>query len=211
MNRRSFLRSASGIMAQPMLHSLMPTRSALLYAAQPSASKKAPSKAPQPPADHSLTIKPCTIEISPGVNIKTLAYNGQVPGPLLRLRQGVPVTIDVTNETGNADIVHWHGLAIDSLNDGAMEEGSPMIPAGGHLRYSFTPNPAGSRWYHTHAGAGANLGIGTYTGQFGFLLIDGDGDPGHYDQEVFLAIHHWQPSFVPMVETMQIGRASCRE
>ena len=195
-------------MAQPLLHSLVPASSGLLLAAQQNTTKKATSKSPRAAADHSLTIQPCTIEISPGVNIKTVAYNGQVPGPLLRLRQGVPVTIDVTNATEDADIVHWHGLTTDSLNDGAMEEGSPMIPPGGHLRYSLTPNPAGSRWYHTHAGAGANLGIGTYTGQFGFLLIDGAGDPGHYDQEVFLAIHHWQPSFVPMVETMQAESAN---
>jgi FtsP/CotA-like multicopper oxidase with cupredoxin domain len=188
MNRRSFLLSAGGVVTHPLLNSLIPAPTSLLHAAQQSAAKKAPSKAsnlPRPAADHSLTIKPCTIEISPGVNIKTTAYNGQVPGSLLRLRQGVPVTIDVTNETGNADIVHWHGLAIDSLNDGAMEEGSPMIPAGGHLRYSFTPNPAGSRWYHTHATAGANLSLGTYTGQFGFLLVEGASDLNHYDQEVF--------------------------
>ena len=145
MNRRSFLRSASGVMAQPLLHSAIPASSSLLFAAQQNAAKKAASKSPQVAADHSLTIKPCTLEISPGVNIKTVAYNGQVPGPLLRLRQGVPVTIDVTNATETPDIVHWHGLTTDSLNDGAMEEGSPMIPPGGHLRYSLTPNPTGSR------------------------------------------------------------------
>ena len=42
------------------------------------------------------------------------------------------MTIDVTNATDSPDIVHWHGLAIDSLNDGAMEEGSPMIPVWHH-------------------------------------------------------------------------------
>lgn len=194
-------------MAQPLLHSLVPVPSGLLIAQQLPA-KASASKTPLHAADHSLAIKPCTLEISPGVTIKTTAYNGQVPGPLLRLRQGLPVTIDVSNETANEDIVHWHGLTTDSLNDGAMEEGSPMIPAGGHLRYTLTPNPTGSRWYHTHNGAGANLAIGTYTGQFGFLIVDGAGDPGHYDQEIFLAIHHWEPSFVPMVETMQAESAN---
>jgi FtsP/CotA-like multicopper oxidase with cupredoxin domain len=208
MNRRSFLRTASVVAAQPLLQSLVPASSSLLVSAQQTAAKKPASRSPQAAADHSLNIKPCTIEISPGVNIKTIAYNGQVPGPLLRLRQGVPVTIDVTNATETADIVHWHGLTTDSLNDGAMEEGSPMIPPGGRLRYSLTPTPAGSRWYHTHTGSGANLGIGTYTGQFGYLVIDGPGDPGHYDQEVFLAVHHWEPSFVPMVETMQAQSAN---
>jgi FtsP/CotA-like multicopper oxidase with cupredoxin domain len=202
MNRRSFLLSATGAAAQPLLQSLAP--SSLLFAQQ----TKAPAKPPLAPADHTLTIKPCTIEISPGVNITTLAYNGQVPGPLLRLRQGVPVTIDVINQTANDDIVHWHGLTTDSLNDGAMEEGSPMIPAGGHQRYMLTPNPTGLRWYHTHATAGSNLAIGSYTGQFGFLIVEGAPDPGHYDQEFFLAVHHWEPSFVPMVETMQAQSAN---
>jgi len=154
-------------------------------------------------ADHILRIEPCTLDIGPGATVKTLSYNGQVPGPHLRMREGVPVTIDVTNAATEPDIVHWHGLAIDSLNDGAMEEGSPMIAPGKTQRYSFTPKPSGTRWYHTHAGAGGNLGMGTYTGQFGFLLIEGKAATPAYDQEVNLAIHHWEPSFVPMVEHMR--------
>jgi FtsP/CotA-like multicopper oxidase with cupredoxin domain len=119
------------------------------------------------------------------------------------MREGIPVTIDVTNATSRPDIVHWHGLAIDALNDGAMEEGSPMIAAGTTHRYSFTPKPSGTRWYHTHMPAYDDLSIGTYTGQFGFLLIEGREQPAQYDQEINLAIHHWGASFVPMVETMR--------
>jgi FtsP/CotA-like multicopper oxidase with cupredoxin domain len=160
-------------------------------------------RATQPKPDYSLNLQPTTIDLGHGVSVKTVAYNGQVPGPVLRFCEGLPVIIDVTNSSPNADIVHWHGLAIDSLNDGAMEEGSPMIQPGGKLRYSFTPRPVGTRWYHTHAGAGGDLTRGTYTGQFGFMVIDGKSAPGDYDQELFLAIHHWVPSFVPMVETMR--------
>lgn len=191
MNRRNFLASASALLASQSLHALLPQQS-------DQGGTKRTGK-----ADHSLRIAPCTLEIGKGVTIKTIAYNGQVPGPLLRLREGVPVTIDVTNAGSEPDLVHWHGLAIDSLNDGAMEEGSPMIPAGATQRYTFTPKPAGTRWYHTHAAAYDNLSLGTYTGQFGFLLIEGKEQPAHYDQEINLAIHHWEPSFVPMVETMR--------
>jgi FtsP/CotA-like multicopper oxidase with cupredoxin domain len=158
---------------------------------------------PKGKPDHTLKIEPVSLEIGPGVTIKTIGYNGQVPGPLLRLKEGVPVTIDVTNASQGPDLVHWHGLAIDSLNDGAMEEGSPMIGAGAAHRYAFTPKPSGSRWYHTHNAAYENLSVGTYSGQFGFLLIDGKEDPARYDQEINLAVHHWEPSFVPMVETMR--------
>ena len=186
MNRRNFLSAAGLVLAERSLHAALP--------GAPQASGK---------ANHSIRIEPCTIDIGSGVKIETLAYNGQVPGPLLRLREGVPVTIDVTNASAHPDIVHWHGLAIDSLNDGAMEEGSPMIPVGKTQRYSFTPKPSGTRWYHTHTTAYDNLAIGTYTGQFGFLLIEGKDQPAPYDQEVNLAVHHWEPSFVPMVETMR--------
>jgi FtsP/CotA-like multicopper oxidase with cupredoxin domain len=163
---------------------------------------------PKTKADYTLKIEPSSIEIAPGVVIKTTAYNGQVPGPILRMREGAQATIDVANASEHPDLVHWHGLAIDSLNDGAMEEGSPMIAPDGLLRYAYTPRPAGTRWYHTHARAGDDLSLGTYSGQYGFLLVEGEPDPGHYDQEIFLALHHWGPSFVPMVDTMRAASAN---
>lgn len=189
MRRREFLASAAMTLAARSMHGLVPGQ-----AGNPAAAGK---------ADHALRIEPCTLDIGHGVSVKTIAFNGQVPGPLLRLREGLPVTIDVTNATQNPDITHWHGLAIDSYNDGAMEEGSPMIAPGKTQRYHFTPRPAGTRWYHTHAGAYDNLALGTYSGQFGFLLIEGREQPAPYDMEVNLAIHHWEPGFVPMVDTMR--------
>ncbi len=188
MNRRNFLSSAAAI-----------TTTAGLFGAHSLA-------APVPPAkpDITLKIEPCALEISPGVQVRTTAYNGQVPGPLLRLKEGRPVRIDVTNATSTADIVHWHGLAIDPINDGAMEEGSPMIAPGATYRYAFTPRPSGTRWYHTHATANADLTLAAYSGQFGFLLVEGRDNPARYDQEINLAIHHWEPSFIPMAETMRL-------
>lgn len=116
MNRRSFLSSAGMLLAAQSLNTVLPAQA-----------KKEKAR-PAGKADHSLRIEPCALEIGPGVTIETRSFNGKVPGPLLSLREGVPVSIDVTNAGTDADIVHWHGLAIDSLNDGAMEEGSPMIP-----------------------------------------------------------------------------------
>jgi FtsP/CotA-like multicopper oxidase with cupredoxin domain len=121
MNRRRFLASSSVVLADQMF------------------SHGGPAWASKARAHYTLRIEPCKLEIAPGIVIDTIGYNGQVPGPILRVREGVPVIIDVTNSTANADIVHWHGLAIDSLNDGAMEEGSPMIPAGRTLRYHVMP------------------------------------------------------------------------
>ena len=108
-------------------------------------------------ADHTLRIAPLKLELAPNKVINTFAYNGTVPGPLLRVPEGQPVTIDVTNDTDIEDIVHWHGLYLPALVDGAMEEGSPMITRGGTQRYNFTAKPSGTRWYHSHNIAGTDL------------------------------------------------------
>jgi FtsP/CotA-like multicopper oxidase with cupredoxin domain len=145
----------------------------------------------QAPADVRLEIAPFRLEIAPKKVIHTVAYNRLVPGPLIRWPEGKPITIDVVNRTDVPEIVHWHGLWIPSEEDGAVEEGSPMIAPGGQRRYRFTPRPAGFRWYHTHAFAGHDLGRGGYTGQFGCFYIEPKQAPGAYDQEVFFTLHDW--------------------
>ncbi len=143
------------------------------------------------PADYTVRIAPLNLELAPGVVIRTTAFNGTVPGPLMRWRAGRPITVDVVNDTGADDWVHWHGLIIPSAVDGSEEEGTPTAPAHGARRYAFTPEPTGFRWYHSHRMAGHDLRIGTYSGEFGFLMLDPDSDPARYDQEVFLALHDW--------------------
>ncbi|MDB5531930.1 MAG: multicopper oxidase, type 3 [Hyphomicrobiales bacterium] len=157
-----------------------------------------PARAQAPEADYHLTIAPISLEIAPGHVIETIGYNGTVPGPLLRLREGRPATIAVTNTSPNHELVHWHGLAIPSNVDGAMEEGTPMLMPGRSASYTFTPRPAGNRWYHSHAMAGKDLTQSLYSGQFGFLYVEPSSDPGRYDQEMFIAMHQWEPSFVSM-------------
>jgi FtsP/CotA-like multicopper oxidase with cupredoxin domain len=81
---------------------------------------------------------------------------------------------------------------IPSAQDGATEEGSPIIDPGKSLTYSFVPKPSGTRWYHSHAMAMTDLSKSTYSGEFGFLIVEpAAGDPGSYDSEVLLAAHHW--------------------
>src|SRR5271156_5530658 len=141
--------------------------------------------------DYSLDIAPYSLQISAKHSIRTIAYNQQVPGQLLRFKEGQPVMIAVTNHTSAEEIVHWHGLFLPSDVDGAMEEGTPMIAPGATVHYNLTPRPAGFRWYHTHTFAGTDLKKGQYTGQHGFLLIEPREDPARYDQEFFLALHDW--------------------
>src|ERR1700733_7158624 len=144
------------------------------------------------PADFTLRIAPVAVEIAPSHFVSTVGYNGTSPGPVLRMREGRPVTVDVINDSGAPELVHWHGLFVPSEIDGAEEEGSPIIPPGARRRYRFTPRPAGTRWCHSHAMAMGDLHRGSYTGQYGFVIIDSGREPGAYDQEVFLALRDWE-------------------
>jgi FtsP/CotA-like multicopper oxidase with cupredoxin domain len=143
------------------------------------------------PPDYTLRIGKLSFEVAAGKFVKTTGFNGSVPGPLLRLKEGQPVSIQVVNELDRQDIVHWHGLHIPSPVDGAMEEGSPMVDVHSSRIYSFTPAPSGTRWYHTHAMAGRDLSRATYSGEFGFLYVEGKAEAGAYDVEKFLAFHEW--------------------
>src|SRR3984957_1429574 len=174
MNRRTFIAQAGAALTGAALASVAPAW-------------------PQAAPDVKLEIAPLALEIAPRKVIHTVAYNGRVPGPLIRWPLGKPLAIDVLNPTTIPELVHWHGLWTPSDMDGSMEEGSTMIMPGAQLRYAFTPEPAGFRWYHTHASAMHDLKRSTYTGQFGCFYIEPKNDPGAYDQEIFLTLHDWNP------------------
>src|SRR6202021_312 len=146
-------------------------------------------------ADYTLRIAPVTVELDRSHIISTTGYNGTAPGPVLRMREGKPISVDVINDTDTPEFVHWHGMLIPAEVDGTEEEGSPLVPPHGSRRFQLTPGPAGSRWYHSHAMAMDDLHKGSYTGQFGFVFVDGGNDPGHHDQELFLALRDWEPFF----------------
>jgi FtsP/CotA-like multicopper oxidase with cupredoxin domain len=146
--------------------------------------------------DVTLEIAPYTLEASPKHHIRTVAYNGQIPGPLFRMREGEPQSVEIRNLTRDSEVVHWHGLYLPPDIDGAMEEGTPMIAPGASTRYTMTPRPEGFRWYHTHTFAGKNLTKAQYGGLHGFLLIEAHDNPAAYDREVFLGLHDWNGQFL---------------
>ena len=168
----------------------------------PAGAQAASSQSPTPDskADHTLRIGPVTVELDRSHIVSTIGYNNSAPGPVLRMREGKPVTVDVINDTDTPELVHWHGMLIPPEVDGTEEEGSPLVPPRGRRRFQFAPRPAGSRWYHSHAMAMADLHKGAYTGQFGFVYVEGTGDPGQYDQELFLALRDWEPFFTATMD-----------
>ncbi len=146
-------------------------------------------------ADYTIRLAASPVEIAPDHILSTITYNGQFPGPLLRFKEGRPVTVDIINDTPTPEQLHWHGQMVPVDVDGAAEEGTPFIPAHGQRRISFMPKPAGFRFYHTHNRAGANLSAGQYSGQVGPVYIEPRANRADYDREVFLVLKEFEPTF----------------
>jgi FtsP/CotA-like multicopper oxidase with cupredoxin domain len=95
---------------------------------------------------------------------QVLAYNGQIPGPLLHARVGDLVRVNFTNEMDEASTIHWHGLRIDNAMDGTPAVMNPVMP-GETFIYEFIVPEAGTFWYHPHMRTYFQLEMGLH-GQF---------------------------------------------
>jgi FtsP/CotA-like multicopper oxidase with cupredoxin domain len=145
-------------------------------------------------ADYTIRIGTSLVELGPNQILSTTTYNGQFPGPLLRLTEGQRVTVDIHNDTDTPEQLHWHGQMIPADVDGASEQGTPFIPAHGVRRVSFVPKPTGFRFYHSHVVPRNDLTKGTYSGQAGPVYIGPKREPGRYDREVFLVLKEFEPA-----------------
>lgn len=118
---------------------------------------------------------------------EVLAYNGAVPGPVLRVRQGEPVRIVVDNRLGQDTTVHWHGIRLPIGMDGVPGLSQPPIRPGETFVYEFTPPDAGTFWYHPHANSLEQLGRGLA----GPLIVE-EREPIAVDRDVLWTIMDWR-------------------
>jgi FtsP/CotA-like multicopper oxidase with cupredoxin domain len=100
-------------------------------------------------------------QIAPGRTVRGFGFNGQVPGPVLEAKQGVPLEIEFTNRLPEPTVIHWHGLRIPAAMDGTEIVQHPVQP-GETFTYRFTPPDAGTFWYHPHLNETEQLEKGLY-------------------------------------------------
>ena len=115
-------------------------------------------------------------------------YEGRVPGPVIRVRQGERVRRRFVNELPQASTVHWHGIRIENAMDGVPELTQAAVPSGGSFLYDFVAPDAGTYWYHSHNRTWEQLARGLY----GALIVeDTDGGP-EVDRDELLLIDDWR-------------------
>lgn len=85
-----------------------------------------------------------------GHAIVRYAYDGELPGPLLRVRQGSTVHLRVTNALPQPTTIHWHGLRLDQASDGVPGHPAPPLAPGATFVYTLRFPDVGTFWYHPH-------------------------------------------------------------
>jgi FtsP/CotA-like multicopper oxidase with cupredoxin domain len=115
-----------------------------------------------------LTAKVVQWEVIPGVFEEAWAYNGVVPGPMIRVNEGDTVRVTVKNELPEDTVVHFHGPLLENKMDGVPDVTQPVIKPGGSFVYEFKATPSGTYMYHTHH----NSAVQEPKGLMGMLVID---------------------------------------
>jgi FtsP/CotA-like multicopper oxidase with cupredoxin domain len=106
--------------------------------------------------------------------VRMLAYNGSIPGPVLRVREGSKLEVRVENDGDLEGTVHWHGLRLDNRYDGTHETQAP-IPVGGTFSYRLDFPDPGVYWYHPHI----REDYGQELGQYGNIVVE-PADEGYW-------------------------------
>jgi FtsP/CotA-like multicopper oxidase with cupredoxin domain len=114
-------------------------------------------------------------------------YDGQVPGPLLRVKRGEEVKVRVMNRLQQPTSVHWHGVRIENSMDGAAGLTQDPIAPGQSFDYRFTVPDAGTYWYHPHFLASEQLGRGLH----GLLVVDESQAP-EVDRDIAVIVDDWR-------------------
>jgi FtsP/CotA-like multicopper oxidase with cupredoxin domain len=124
-------------------------------------------------ASFDLEIAPVSKRLG-DATVRMLAYNGSIPGPTLKVRQGSEVEVNVINRGDLEATVHWHGLRLENRYDGTHETQAP-IPVGGSLPSRVTFPDPGVYWYHPHI----REDYGQEMGLYGTVLVAPE-DPDYW-------------------------------
>jgi FtsP/CotA-like multicopper oxidase with cupredoxin domain len=168
------------------------------------APQRAHMQTSQPTREFSLVAAPVRWEIQPGLVVDGWGYNGQIPGPELRVREGDLVRVQLRNDLPVPTTIHWHGIDVPLAQDGVPGLSQEPVLPGGSFTYEFTATNPGTRWYHSHVDSNAQLELGLYGA---FIVEPRQPGPLLFDREYTYLLDEKALDFTPDVA---LGRASPR-
>lgn len=133
-----------------------------------------------------ITAAPARVDVA-GRGLEVWSYNGQIPGPTLRLRLGETLRVRFTNRIDQPTTIHWHGVRVPNAMDGVPHVTQPPVMPGEGFVYEFTPKDAGTFWFHPHLRSSEQV----ERGLFGVLVVD-DAEPLPYSKDVVWVLDDWR-------------------
>lgn len=139
--------------------------------------------------EYRLRAAPASTSLLPGSDRQTpvWAYDGRVPGPVLRFTQGERARIVFHNALPQPTTVHWHGLRVPNAMDGVPGISQPPIEPGDEFVYEFDLQDAGSYWYHPHFASAEQQDRGLH----GALIVE-EAEPPIVDRDVVWLLDDWR-------------------
>ncbi|MFN4219001.1 MAG: multicopper oxidase family protein [Candidatus Bipolaricaulia bacterium] len=185
------LKSKIGILVSLLVVGAFLAFGVTLIVQQPSRPKPSSAQA-QGVKGFTLVAQKVSWELAPGKVVQAWAYNGQVPGPELRVTEGDTVKIAFKNELPVPTSIHWHGVDVPNAMDGVPGLTQGAVRPGETFLYEFIARPAGTRFYHTH---GSQMGLDEASqmdmGLYGALIIAPQEEQLSHDREYTVILDDW--------------------
>ena len=134
--------------------------------------------------EKTLTARPVSLDLG-GRTVATWAYDGALPGPLVRATAGDFLRLTLDNQLPADTTIHWHGIRLRNAADGVPGLTQDPVKTGGKFVYEFTAPDPGTYFFHPHVGVQLDRGL------YAPMIIDDPNDPGGYDAEWILVLDDW--------------------
>jgi FtsP/CotA-like multicopper oxidase with cupredoxin domain len=125
------------------------------------------------------------VNLGTGPDFVAWTYNGQIPGPEIRIKEGEIIRVILKNYLPEGTSIHWHGIPLQNAMDGVPGITQPAVKPGETFIYEFEAKPAGSFIYHSHAKYQLDQGL------YGPLIIEPSNSRESYDREYTLMLEDW--------------------
>jgi FtsP/CotA-like multicopper oxidase with cupredoxin domain len=142
-----------------------------------------------------LTAKEVDWELQPGTTVKAWTYNGTVPGPEIRVKEGDLVRVHLKNELPAATTIHWHGVDVPAAMDGPAGLNQAPVEPGETFTYEFIATPGGTRWYHSHTDVSTQVLLGLY----GAFIVEPKDEKIEADRDYTYILSEWDNELTPEV------------
>jgi FtsP/CotA-like multicopper oxidase with cupredoxin domain len=123
----------------------------------------------EPDRKFTLTAQKKTVTLSSGIKVNAWTFNGQLPGPELRIREGELVEVTLNNKDIEEGVtLHWHGLDVPNAEDGVSGLTQNAVMPGETHVYRFRAEQVGTFWYHSHQNSAEQV----KKGLIGALIVE---------------------------------------